>query len=125
MLRAPAASRIASELSYREFDIISVHPGGPLSQGTPYSPSARRFLTAVTVLALVTVGAMVYAGFWIRGNQGVTKAVGWTAVIKAQSWFVGAVQPGGPASGRLIPGDRILSIDGDKNAARIGPSWFF
>ena len=96
-----------------------------MSEGAAYSPSARRFLTAVTILALAEVAAMVYAGTWIHHNQGVTKAVGWTALTAKKAWIVGAVENGGPASGRLQPGDRILSIDGDMAAARIGPSWFF
>jgi len=37
---------------------------------------------------------------------------------------VGSVEPDGPAAGKLKRGDRLLAIDGDPRAARIGTYWF-
>jgi hypothetical protein len=75
---------------------------------------AVRFFGALWVFAAVTL---------IR-NFHHTKAYGWTLGVERESWRFVAVDPTGPAAGRLEPGDRLLSLNGDPHAAVLGALFF-
>ena len=45
--------------------------------------------------------------------------LGWTPGHDGSDLIVRAVRPGGPADGRLRPGDRILALDGDRRTTRL------
>ena len=70
------------------------------------------------VLALIVTQA---ASLW-RGERRIS-VPGWNAVHDAAGWTVHSVEPGGPAQGRLEPGDRLLAMNGDERVARLGPAW--
>ena len=50
---------------------------------------------------------------------GVSERFGWTAAVRDGRWYVGSVEPHGPAV-RLRVGDRIISLDGDAYVGRGG-----
>jgi eukaryotic-like serine/threonine-protein kinase len=55
---------------------------------------------------------------------GARKPLGWSYVRVAGEWRVQSVDSPGPAAGLLRVGDRIAAIDGDRNAAKLGPRWY-
>ena len=59
----------------------------------------------------------------IAREGGARKPLGWSYQLRDKSWIVSSVDPAGPAAGLLEPGDRIAAIDGNANAATIGPRW--
>jgi GAF domain-containing protein len=49
------------------------------------------------------------------------KIVGWRAAQAGTTWVVSEVDRDGPAAEKLLPGDRLLGIDGDARVQRTGP----
>ncbi len=73
------------------------------------------------VLAFAVVGLEVVSLVRYGGAQ---KPLGWTVTRAAEVWTVTTVEPGGPADGLLLPGDVLLAINRDRNAALLGPRWY-
>lgn len=110
-------------------------PGSTLSLGTthgrgawvrnpPRTPSDVRYIALWSVfaaVALVVVGFEVVALARFGGAQ---KPLGWTAESVSGVWSITSVSPDGPADGLVEVGDVLLAIDGDRNAARLGPRWY-
>ncbi len=99
--------------------------GGPTDtsceRAAPQAEDAPRghhpFVWAVWLTTAVVVAASGY-GAW-RSRQEAT-VFGWSEARRAGHWQVANVTPGGPAAGRLQPGDVLLSLDGDPAVARGG-----
>ncbi|MEO8025230.1 MAG: protein kinase [Bryobacteraceae bacterium] len=78
---------------------------------------------------LALAAGILASGVWIFEAANVflvgryQKVIGWSPVLQKGTWQVGSVTSGGPAHGKLRPGDRLVSIDGDSNVNRIGPLW--
>lgn len=51
---------------------------------------------------------------------GQSKDYGWTASLKGGAFKVQSVDPHGPAAGKLMRGDRVLEINGDRRGSRLG-----
>ncbi len=73
--------------------------------------------SVAAILFLLTTVAVVRYGHSVRD-------FGWTATGAGGVLVVGRVEPGGPADGRLQPGDAILAWNGDRRVMRIGPLWY-
>jgi len=57
-------------------------------------------------------------------DGGARKPLGWSYARSSSQWRVQTVDPRGPAATILHPGDVIAAVDGDRNAAKIGPRWY-
>ncbi len=75
-----------------------------------------RLSIALVAFAAVVIAAYVYAGIGLVRYDGLRKDPGWYFTTGAGGWTVLAVDAKGPAAGKLEPGDRIVSIDGDREA---------
>lgn len=84
----------------------------------------RRFLTLWSVFALVTLLILVYEIMTLVREGGARKPIGWSFNRPGGVWTIAAVDPTGPAASLLRAGDRIVAIDGDRGAQRIGPRWY-
>ena len=80
------------------------------------SPFVGLVLLVCAVYALLSV----WAGVVSVRYYGMVKAPGWDARATNDGWFVSAVDPDGPAAGKIEPGDRLLALDGDERAAVLG-----
>jgi eukaryotic-like serine/threonine-protein kinase len=74
-------------------------------------------------LSVVAVIAWAYTASTIVRHGGTEKVTGWTAERVDGGWAVGSVEPAGPAAGELLPGDRLVAIDGRVDVQRVGPRW--
>src|SRR5436305_840994 len=86
--------------------------------------TTRRFVVLTVACAVWSTFAIGYSAFHTLRYGGQSKVQGWSAARGGGAWMVTSVKPSGPAAGKLLPGDRILAIDGIAAAAKIGPSWF-
>ncbi len=82
------------------------------------------FVRLAAAAGIVCLAGVVYASIHVARFGDQVKVVGWTAAYKTGNWSVKAVDPAGPAAGKLERGDRVLAINGDRRAERIGPGWF-
>jgi hypothetical protein len=84
------------------------------------------FWVAVGLGALV-VAAYAFAGWLFARYGGEVVKLGWSYALRGDRWYVSGVETGGPAEGKLRPGDRIEAIDDDtrvRGAVRwTGPVW--
>jgi hypothetical protein len=86
------------------------------------SSAARSIVRAVACLVVALFGAG--AGMlWRHGAR--SRDYGWTAASRDTGRYVDAVEPSGPAAGRLAPGDRILAVDGDTRLRTLFTVHFF
>ena len=76
------------------------------------------FQAIVLLFSLVVLAAAIVAAdaIWRYGH--LRQELGWTGDSS-----VAAVTLGGPADGKLQPGDRVLAIDGDTRVATLGVYW--
>lgn len=92
--------------------------------GTPALRLTRStFLRVSAAFTVASVLVWSYVAVVIAGSGGATKVLGWSATRQDSAWVVREVAPDGPAAGVLLPGDRLLAIDGDSAVQRIGPRW--
>jgi hypothetical protein len=84
-----------------------------------------RFFWVVLVSSAILLGIFSFQLFQILSFGDILRSPGWSANASPSGWVVGYVQAYGPASGKLRPGDKLLAIDGDPRAARIGTYLFF
>jgi hypothetical protein len=68
---------------------------------------------------VLLLGCQALAGFMLVYDGGRVKDLGWTQVQRDGIRRVQYVTPGGPAEGRLAPGETILAINGDTRLARV------
>ncbi len=88
----------------------------------------RPLLFRVAVLAAVlAAGLYTFAAVTLAQLGTLTLQSGWSAEARHERFYVDAVDPNGPAAGRLRPGDAIVSLNGDERVARAGPAakWRF
>lgn len=83
-----------------------------------------RFRIVVAVAALVALGSFVLSVGALAVRGGALRSFGWTDAPRGDVRIVDAVDPHGPAAGRLQVGDRLLSVDGDTLTARYGTTFF-
>lgn len=88
----------------------------------PSDPAARRhpFVWVVWLAAVVAIATFSYAATLLVREGGTTKAFGWSEASRDGSWYVSRVDSTGPAAGRLQPGDRLVSLNGDPHVAGAG-----
>ncbi|HWC99269.1 MAG TPA: protein kinase [Candidatus Sulfopaludibacter sp.] len=85
--------------------------------------SNKAFFRLSLLAAVLGVLCQIYAGVRISHYGGASKYTGWTPARSGDGWIVDRVDPRGPAAGKLQPGDRLVSIDGNGWIARTGPAW--
>jgi hypothetical protein len=92
----------------------------------PTSDQSRRpaFFWLVVVACAAYAGCLAFSVSVTIRSYGIAKAPGWAVRASRDGWFVSEVDGGGPAAGRIQPGDRLLAIDGDQRSAVIGVSYW-
>jgi hypothetical protein len=90
----------------------------------PQAPSVRRLRHPFTWLVLLAAAASAmafgHAAWRLVQNGGRTPSFGWGEARRAGAWFVARVDPAGPASGQLQPGDGLINFDGGPLHVRAG-----
>jgi eukaryotic-like serine/threonine-protein kinase len=83
------------------------------------APAARRhpFLWVVWLVTAAFTAAFGYAAWFMTRD---VAAFGWSEAQDGRLWLVASVDPSGPATGKLRPGDLLLSLNGDPGVARAG-----
>jgi len=90
-----------------------------------WSGKPRFFWFVLGSSAILLLGIFPFQLFQILSFGDILRSPGWFAKASPSGWIVDYVQPSGPAGGKLSRGDKLLAIDGDPRAARIGTYWFF
>jgi len=88
---------------------------------TETEPTRSAFQGFALVVAAVVLAILAFASYLTVHYKGITRSPGWAAAYSDGTWRVATVQPGGPADQLLLPGDRILAIDGDVGAGGLDP----
>jgi hypothetical protein len=83
-----------------------------------------RFFWFVLVSSAILLGIFPFQLRQILAYGDTLRNFGWSANASPSGAIVSDVQPSGPVGGKLMPGDKLLAIDGDLRAARIGSYWF-
>ena len=105
-------------------EVIAEQPAQTTTQqltDAPFEPVAGRnrlFLWAVWLASVIVAAVFAYAALLLFQKGGASVTPGWSEVQLGDSWFVSRIDPGGPAAGRIEPGDRIINMNG---APPIGP----
>jgi serine/threonine-protein kinase len=87
--------------------------------------ASRSFLVLAITLGLGVLGLYVATAVILIRSGAAVREPGWTSVRRHDGWYVQAVDPNGPASGRLQSGDRVTAINGDQRFSLINPSLEF
>jgi GAF domain-containing protein len=95
-------------------------PQGPAEPGT-----AGRAFAPVAIGLAVLVAAVIACGWGILLRHGSERAdLGWRAgPSEGGGAIVAGVEPSGPASGRLQPGDGIRAVNGDRRVNGLSLEW--
>ena len=80
--------------------------------------SPRRFRALAIALGLLAIAGAFFTADAIARYGDRTQEFGWTAV-REHGEFVALVNPDGLAAGRLITGDTIVALNGDRRAGRV------
>ncbi len=92
--------------------------GAGQSERADRSPGQRHpFLWIVRITLAGLVVLFGYAAWRMLQDQA---AFGWAEARRGAAIRVAIVDPAGPAAGKLLPGDRLLSLNGDLNVAQVG-----
>jgi hypothetical protein len=75
------------------------------------------FLWVVRLTLAAVIALFGYAAWRMPQDVAV---VGWTEDLRGGAYQVTGVDRAGPAAGKLQPGDRLISLNGDPNIARAG-----
>jgi hypothetical protein len=106
-------------------EVIAEQPAWATTQqltDAPFEPVAGRnrlFLWVVWLASVIVAAVFAYAALLLFQKGGASVTPGWSEVQLGDSWFVSRIDPGGPAAGRIEPGDRIINMNG---APPIGPA---
>ncbi len=90
-------------------------PAGPDAEQRAFR--RHPFVWVVWLTAVVVAACWGYAAW--RAFQDAA-FFGWSEARRGAGWQVAAVTPGGPAAGKLQPGDMLLGLNGDAYVARGG-----
>jgi hypothetical protein len=84
------------------------------------APDERRpwFFWFIIIAGLLFIGFGLFTVSMIFKYHGLDK-YGYTTRNGEHGVIVNSVDPSGPAAGKLLPGDRILAIDGDQRFSRV------
>jgi eukaryotic-like serine/threonine-protein kinase len=93
----------------------------PQLPAVPLRTSRPAFFWIAIALAVAVIAFQACTAWIVFGDQG-GKSSGWEFVYTRPGWVVLEVDPTGPAAGKLLPGDRVLAMDGDSRVERTGPS---
>ena len=79
------------------------------------------FVLVVWLATLVAAAVMLLAvrAMIVHGNS--AKTLGWTAQSVGLTIVVSDVDPEGPAAGKLVIGDRLISLNDDRSVSQVGP----
>jgi eukaryotic-like serine/threonine-protein kinase len=95
----------------------SASPDDAAPQAEHDPPRRHPFVWAVWLTTAIVVVASGYAA-WRHRQDG--PVFGWSEARRAGLWQVASVTAGGPAAGRLLAGDILLSLNGDRAVSRGG-----
>jgi hypothetical protein len=119
-LRAEVEALLAANLEAGSFGAAPLTDG--ITAETPpiaapaAAPVVRRRPTPFLWLAWPTAcasAAMFAFAAWLLVTEGGTAGtVGWIEVRRGDAFYVGRVDPAGPAAGRLRAGDRVIALNG-------------
>src|SRR5215212_8719877 len=89
----------------------------------PIAARPRSFWIAMTAaaFALVLFAIAGSRAVWLNADS---RGDGWSEIRRNGAWTVESVDPSGPAAGVLRPGDRVIVVNSDARATRIGGLWF-
>jgi tRNA A-37 threonylcarbamoyl transferase component Bud32 len=91
-------------------------------------PSGRKsrywYLGLWSICALIATATIALEVATIVREGGARKELGWSYGRVNGQWEIQSVDSTGPAAGLLERGDRIVAVDGDARAAKIGPRWY-
>jgi hypothetical protein len=79
------------------------------------------FVWVALAAALIVLSLCVLSIRGILFYGGVPRDIGWSSQPRGDYWVVAEVDGLGPAGGKLRGGDRIVSVNGSRGAARFGP----
>jgi eukaryotic-like serine/threonine-protein kinase len=96
----------------------------PAESGSRATRSRQPFVWLVSVAALVVAAMFVHAASILIRTGGETTSFGWSEVRRDGHWIVSTVDPDGVAAGRLQPGDRLVSINGQRVVGRAGVNFY-
>ena len=124
----PERHEVASELHRSSADTYLQSDRSTLATppGTaPISPIQRvtrhpfRMMVLLVSLVPIVTALVTARAVWLYGGheQFVGWSIGWDGAV------VSEVVPGGPADGKLQPGDRIVRINGDDRVGAFGALW--
>jgi hypothetical protein len=89
-------------------------------------PSSRPpFYWLVVLAAPVMLCAYAYVALITIRYGGLSVEFGWDAALDGDAWRVSRVAAPGPAADRLQIGDRIVTLNGQAHAGRLGPFYDF
>ncbi len=91
--------------------------------GEPSDAAGRRhpFLGVVWLVTVLLAVAFGYSAWKMTAD---VADFGWSEVPRGRYWQVAAVGASGPAAGKLLPGDILVSLDGNPNVARLGTGFY-
>jgi len=82
------------------------------------------YLRLWSAVSVVTIGLLVMAVVAVAREGGARKPLGWLTSFDSAGVVISRVDTAGPARALLREGDRLLAVDGHREAARIGPRWY-
>lgn len=88
----------------------------------PRDPKPPFFWIAIAI-GLVALCLLVIEGVHAIQFAGYSRVQGWTEIRAGDEWRIATVDPTGPAAGRLEPGDRLVAVNGDRRAEKLGAHW--
>jgi hypothetical protein len=97
-------------------DEESVHADLPAARA-PRHP----FLWVVWLVTVLLAAAFGYSAWKMPADAA---DFGWSEVPSRPLWRVESVRASGPAAGKLLPGDVLLSLNGDHSVARMGTTFY-
>ena len=94
------------------------------SASRPFWSAQPRFFWFVLISSAILLPLFAFQLSEILRFGDTLASPGWYAARSSSGWIVDRVPQTGPAAGKLVRGDRILSINGDPHAERVDPHWF-
>ena len=101
--------------AWQSADSIEGEPESAEAHGAPARRHPFCWVVRVTLAGMLSV--LAYETW--RVPQDVAD-FGWRGARRGAGFQIVSVDPAGPAAGKLQPGDRLLTLNGDANVARVG-----